>query len=112
MAQSNHAALGINSFESCIDTNAQQEEEQVHLDFLASPWYRDIVHVLLNLQASFELRKIQARSVKLKATKFCILNKFLYWKDPGSILLNCLLEEEAKQKIKEFHSGGCGGHLY
>ena len=52
------------------------------------------------------------RSVKLKAAKFCILNKFLYWKDPGGILLNCLLEGEAKHKIKEFHSGDYGGHLY
>ena len=49
--QSNHEALGINFFESCIDTSAQQEEEQVYLDFLASPWYKDIVYVLLNLQA-------------------------------------------------------------
>ena len=57
MAQSNHEALGINFFESCIDTSAQQEEEQVHPDFLASPWYKDIVHVLLNLQAASELRK-------------------------------------------------------
>ena len=34
MAQSNHEALGINSFESCIDTSAHQGEEQVHSDFL------------------------------------------------------------------------------
>jgi hypothetical protein len=27
-------------------------------------------------------------------------------------LLNFLLEEEAKKKIKEFHSEYCGGHLY
>jgi hypothetical protein len=112
MAHSNHEALGINSFESCTNTSAQQEEGKVHPDFLASPWYKDIVHVLLNLQAPPELSKTQARSVKLKATKFCILNKFLYWKDLGSILLNCLLEEEAKKKTKEFHSGDCGGHLY
>ena len=112
MAQSNHEALWINSFESYTDTNAQQEEEQVHSDFLTSPWYKDIVHVLLNLQAPPELSKAQARSVKLKAAKFCIIDKFLYWKDPGSILLNCLLEEEAKKKTKEFHGGDCGGHLY
>lgn len=112
MAQSNHEALGINSFESCIDTSAQQEEGQVHPYFLASPWYKDIVHILLNLQAPSKLSKTQARSVKLKAAKFCIINKFLYWKDPGGILLNCLLEEEAKKKTKEFHSRDCGGHLY
>ena len=112
MAQSNHEALGINFLEPCTDIIAQQEEGKVHLDFLASSWYKDIVHVLQNLQAPPELSKAQARYVKLKYAKFCILNKFLYWKDPGGILLNCLLEEEAKQKIKEFHSGDYGGHLY
>ena len=104
--------MGINFSKPCIDIIAQQEEGQVHLDFLASPWYKDIVYVLLNLQAPPELSKTQARSFKLKAVKFCIINKFLYWKDLGGILLNCLLEEEAKQKIKEFHSGDYGGHLY
>jgi len=112
MTQSNHEGLGFNSFESCIDTSAQQEEEQVHPDFLASPWYKDIVHVLMSLQAPPELSKTQARSVKLKAAKFCIINKFLYWKYPGGILLNFLLEEEAKKKTKEFHNGDCGRHLY
>ena len=112
MAQSNHEALGIKFLEPCIDIIAQQEEGQVHPDFLTSSWYKDIVHVLLNLQAPSELSKTQARSIKLKDAKFCILNKFLYGKYPGGILLNFLLEEEAKQKIKEFHSGDCGGHLY
>ena len=73
MAQSNHEALGINSFESCTYTNTQQKEGQVHPDFLASPWYKDIVHVLLNLQAPSELSKTQARSVKLKV-------KILYYR--------------------------------
>lgn len=36
----------------------------------------------------------------------------MYWKDPRGILLNCLLEKEAQEKIKEFHQGDCGGHLY
>ena len=37
---------------------------------------------------------------------------FLYWKDPGGILLNCLLETEVKDKINELHKKYCGGHLY
>ena len=47
---------------------------------------------------------------KLKSVKFCILNKFLYWKDPDGVLLNCLLENEATQTMKKFHKGDCGGH--
>ena len=58
------------------------------------------------------LNHLKGRSVRLKAAKFCIINKYLYWKDPHGILLNFLLEEEYKKKIKEFHNGDCGGHLY
>ena len=69
-------------------------------DFSMSPWYSDIVYVLQNLQAPIGLSKIRARSVKLKSAKFCILNQYLYWKYPGVVLLNFLLENEAMQTTK------------
>jgi hypothetical protein len=56
--------------------------------------------VLINLQAPPELRKTKARFLKLKETKFCILDDSLYWKDPGGIFLSCLLEGEVKHAIK------------
>ena len=48
--------------------------------------------------------------MKLKSSKFYIQNKYLYWKDPGGVLFNCLLENEDKQTMKEFYKGDCGGH--
>ena len=30
----------------------------------------------------------------------------------GGILLNCLVEEEAKKVMEDFHGGECGGHLF
>ena len=83
---------------------------QVKPDFSASPWYADIIFVLQNLQPPIGLIKTRARSMKLKATKFCIIEQYIYWKDPGGILLNCLLENEAQHIMKEFHEGDCGGH--
>ena len=79
-------------------------------DFVASPWYFDIVYVFRNLQAPKILSKSRERSIKLKDAKFCIINQYFYWKDPGGVLLNCLLENEAQQTVKEFHKGDCGGH--
>jgi hypothetical protein len=112
MAQSNCDVLGIN-FIADLSTNSEEETvPQVSQKFLDSPWYADIIYVLRNLQAPPELRKTKAIFLKLKATKFCILDHSLYWKDPGGILLNCLLEEEVKKYIKEFHKGDCGGHHY
>ena len=73
------------------NSNFQNDEKDTNPDYLASPWYVDIIYVLKNLQAPPELSKSKARSVKLKSAKYCILNGHLYWKDPG-ILLNFLLE--------------------
>jgi len=58
------------------------------------------------------MHKNKARTLKLKAAKFCIIKSALYWKDPGGILLNCLVEEEAKTTVEDFHKGDCGGHLF
>ena len=91
---------------------SQGEMIEVHPYFLASSWYKDTIYVLQNLQAPYGFSKTQERFTKLKAAMFCILNGYLYWKDPRGILLNCLLEKEAKEKMQEFHKGDCGGHLY
>ena len=79
-------------------------------NFSASPWYDDIIFVLQNLQPPAGLRKTRARSMTLKDAKFCIIEQYLYWKDPEGILLNCLLENEAQHIAKESHEGDCGGH--
>eukprot|EP00253_Pinus_taeda_P032073 PITA_32073 len=51
------------------------------------------------------MTKNKGRSLKLKATKFCILNNALYWKDPGGALPNYLVEDEAQQVMYDFHKG-------
>ena len=79
---------------------------------MASPWYRDIIYVIKNLQAPPDLTGTKASSTKLKSSRYYIINGFLDWKDPRCILLNCWLETEVKRKINEFHKKDCGGHLY
>jgi hypothetical protein len=112
MAQSNCELLGIN-FIADLSTDSEEERvPQISKKFLDSPWYADIIYVLRNLQAPLELSKTKARFLKLKGAKFCILDQSLYWKDPGGILLSCLLEEEVEKTIREFHKGDCGGHHY
>ena len=90
--------------------NQLDTKVQVMPNFSISPWYADIVYVFQNLQPPARLSKTKARYVKLKAAKFYILNQYFYWKDPGGVLLNCLLENEAQQIEKYFHEGDCGGH--
>ena len=74
-------------------------------EFAMSPWYYDIVYVLQNLQAPIGLSKTRVRTVKLKDAKYCIMNQYLHWKDPGGVFLNFLMENEAKQTVNEFHKG-------
>ncbi len=64
--------------------------------FLKSPWYSDIVYVLQHLSPPPGMSRSKGRSLKLKSAKFYILNSALYWKDPGGVLLNCLVEDEAQ----------------
>ena len=81
-----------------VTTISEQSHEEPEIcdDYLASPWYKDVIYVLKNLQAPPELTKTKARSIKLKYSRYCIINGYLYWKDPGGILLNYLLETEVK----------------
>ena len=88
------------------------QEPEISDDFLASPWYRDVIYVLKNLQAPPKLASTKAISVKLKSSRYCIINGFLCWKDPGHIILNYLLETKVREKINEFHKKDCGGHLF
>ena len=68
--------------------------------------------MLQNLQAPLEFSKTKARSIKLKVARFCIMNGYLYWKGVGGVLLNCLLDNESTQTMKEFHQGVYGVHHF
>jgi hypothetical protein len=112
MAQSDCDVVGINFIVDLSESPQEEMTAQVSQEFVDSSWYADIIYVLKNLQAPLGVSKTKARFLKLKAVKFCILDNSLYWKDPGGILLSCLLENDAKRAIEEFHKGDCGGHHY
>ena len=112
MAESNFHALDINLIVVMFDEDEENFPVQVSEMFVDSPWYSDIVYVLQNLSSPPGMTRNKGRTLKLKAAKFCILNSALYWKDPGGVLLNCLVEEEAKKVMEDFHKGDCGGHHF
>jgi hypothetical protein len=75
-------------------------------------WYKDLIHFLQNLQPLIGLEKTKVRDLKLKTTRYCIVDRILYWKDIVGVLLRCLDLEDAKQTITEFHQSLCGGHHF
>lgn len=108
MAESNLHVLDIN----LITTFSNEEKDvtliQVSDMFLSSPWYSNIIYVLQHLNPPPGMTKSKGRSLKLKASKYFILDGALYWKDPGSLLLNFLVESEAQEVMNDFHKGVVG----
>eukprot|EP00253_Pinus_taeda_P034561 PITA_34561 len=112
MAQTNLQILDINLIAAMSDEDEENPSIQVFEMFLSSPWYADILYVLQHLSSPPGMPRNRSRTLKLKATKFCILDSTLFWKDPDGMLLNCLVEEEAQRVVEDFHRGDCGGHLF
>eukprot|EP00253_Pinus_taeda_P032149 PITA_32149 len=77
MNETNFQALDINQ----LDNEQEMATPQINQTFLQSPWYADISFVLLNLQAPPRLSRTKKRFLKMKASKFCILDHVLFWKN-------------------------------
>jgi len=88
--------LGINFIADLSKNSKEETVPHVSQKILEYPWYVDIIYVLRNLQDPLELSKKKDIFLKFKEAIFCILDESLYWKDPGGILLSCLLEGEVK----------------
>ena len=76
LAESNYQALGLHVMaEESVPEEAQvlMEKEKIMEFYSSSAWYVDIVHFLLFLQCPEHLDKKAARSLKLKATKYCLV---------------------------------------
>ena len=94
MAESNFKVLDMNM----VDALEEIEEFPTPFTeetFMNSPWYADIIYMLLYLNAPPSLSKTKARFVKQKALKYCMIDGVLYWKNAVGILLKCLLENDA-----------------
>jgi hypothetical protein len=113
MTESNCKAIGLYHLsDKTRDSSFQIEEtnSQVNIKYVSSPWYKDIVFFLLNFQSPLELDKSKFRSLKLRTVKYCIIDQFLFWKDPNGFLLRCVDEKEAEQIFYDLCHGVCRGH--
>lgn len=75
-------------------------------------WYSAIVRFLLKLEVPPGLSTSRARTVKLRAAKYCIYKNLLYWRDPYGMFLRCLDKEQSMEVMQQFHFSVCGGHHY
>jgi hypothetical protein len=100
LAESNFRALDINDLQGCeegVDVNELDEKTSViriEEKFASSDWYKSIVSYLLTLKCPSDLSPSKARTLKPHAVRYCISESQLYWKDPLSSLLVCLVKSE------------------
>ena len=69
------------------------KEQSVAENLASCNWYAAIINFLLKLQIPLEFTQSQAKTLKLRASKYCILENLLYWRDPSGIFLRCLEKE-------------------
>ena len=124
MAKENCELLGMNftyvrsakvQTMAAVETEENQDHNNspaVAENISSCECYSSIINFLLKLEVSLDLTPNQARALKLKSFKFCIIEKLLYWRDRSRILLRCLDKEEVDQVMHQFHSSTCGGHHY
>jgi hypothetical protein len=74
-------------------------------------WYVDIIFFLSNLTCPIHLIGFKRRALRLKATKYCIIQDGLGWRNPDGVILRCVDELESKRLLVDFHSGFYGGHF-
>ena len=106
LVDSNCESLGLHLMaEHSIQEELQtrQGKEQIMDKYAELEWYADIIYFLLHLQCPMHLDMKAARSIKLKATKYCLVNQQLHWKYPGGVLLRCLKKPEIEEVILELH---------
>eukprot|EP00253_Pinus_taeda_P009819 PITA_09819 len=70
MSEINLQALDINQ----LGNEQELATPQINETFLQSPWYADICYVLLNLCAPPGLSRTKKRFLRMKASKFCVLD--------------------------------------
>jgi hypothetical protein len=73
-------------------------------------WYVDIIFFLSNLTCPSHLIVYKRRALRLKTTKYCIIQDGLGWRNPDGVILRCVGEIESKILLVDFHSGFCGGN--
>jgi hypothetical protein len=115
LAESNCKALGVSFINACSENQqaeSSSQSSQGDLSLAECNWYIDILYFLQELKPPVGMGKSKARSLKLKAVRYFLIDHVLYWRDPLGVFLRCLNPQEAQKVMFDFHNGLCGGHHF
>ena len=106
LTKSNEKALGL-----VFQHNRQKSVMSSELQKLdPHDWYSNIIYYLLNMTCPNHVVRQTRRALRLKASKYCIIQDGLGWRNLDGLVFRCVDEEKFKELVKEFHSRFCGGH--
>jgi hypothetical protein len=75
-------------------------------------WYGDIIIYLQTQTFWPNLSSTDRHRIRYQARQYIILGDTLYHRGIDSVFLCCLTFDEAEKALNDFHSGGCGGHMF
>jgi hypothetical protein len=104
LTKSNEQALGIVCQSSSTSVSIILHRLEHHA------LYSYIVYFLKNLTFPRHLVNHKRKALRLKASKYCIIQDGLGWRNPEGLILRCIDEVESKKLITKFHVRFCGGH--
>lgn len=76
------------------------ENQSLTKNLASSDWYSVIANFLLKLEIPPGLTRSHAKTVKLRAAKYCIHEDLLYWRDASGMLLRCLDKEQSMEVMQ------------
>jgi hypothetical protein len=85
LSESNFKSLGVHFINSCSENQQVElsdEGSQVNSPLVGCTWYKDIIFFLKKLHPLDGMENNKVRYLKLKSFKYCLIDQFLYWKDP------------------------------
>jgi hypothetical protein len=115
LAEENCKSLGVSFINECSENQHHQlsnADPQAEPPLARCLWYKDVIYFLQELWPPDGLQRNKARALNLKAVKYYLVDRFLYWKDPLGVILKCMNPQEAQRIIVEFHDSLCGGHHF
>lgn len=96
---------GLEDQEHIYQVNAVLSSLELH------EWYADIILYLKNLSFPNDMGKNKRQSLKLVASKYCLVQGRLGWRNPNGVILQCVDSKESQELLQEMHAGMCGGHF-
>jgi hypothetical protein len=85
--------------------------ESLFLISTSNPWYGDILLYLQTQRFQPNISHEERRRIRHHSCHYLIVHDTLYRRGIETILRRCLIHEENKHVLNDFHLGACGDHL-